>query len=381
MSGHAAASHRLSPFPHTIIHNNNSKAAVATSTSLQHHSDSRLPQSTSSTSLSAVDMRVPSFPIDPNLGGHQSAPNTPAQGTAATAGLATPPQPPPTFPHTYTTTAASATRPQSSGDPRYSTPTTFQSDYHHSQQHHHPHHHQSQHATPHTDYSGYDTSFGTEDHQTTPITLTTAPATVAGDPESQELRRMAYAALGDTIDVLANRTRTEETGPNGEKARQLFGMSWLMRNCEVSTGATPRNRVYARYVSLCATERLKPLNPASFGKLVRAVFPDIKTRRLGVRGQSKYHYCGIRLRDDDPNARTPDIEDALKYFPWFCRLTQSRAKFTTIVRIRRIPSSNPSSCSSGARARRSQLVNARKKFTSSIRLLYFRPRKFKIRFG
>ena len=87
----------------------------------------------------------------------------------------------------------------------------------------------------------------------------------------------------------------------------MFGMSWLMRNCEVSAGATPRNRVYARYVSLCASERLKPLNPASFGKLVRAVYPDIKTRRLGVRGQSKYHYCGIKLRDDDPNAPTPDI--------------------------------------------------------------------------
>jgi len=94
-----------------------------------------------------------------------------------------------------------------------------------------------------------------------------------------------------------------------------------MRNCEVSTGATPRNRVYARYVSLCATERLKPLNPASFGKLVRAVYPDIKTRRLGVRGQSKYHYCGIKLRDDDPNAATPDIsgevDDSIKYVsPW-----------------------------------------------------------------
>ena len=77
--------------------------------------------------------------------------------------------------------------------------------------------------------------------------------------------------------------------------------------------------MYARYVSLCAAERLKPLNPASFGKLVRAVYPDIKTRRLGVRGQSKYHYCGIKLRDDDPNAPTPDIsgdvEDAMSYFP------------------------------------------------------------------
>lgn len=39
------------------------------------------------------------------------------------------------------------------------------------------------------------------------------------------------------------------------------------------------------------------LNPASFGKLVRVVFPDIKTRRLGVRGESKYHYCNFELRN------------------------------------------------------------------------------------
>ncbi|WAR64075.1 hypothetical protein PtB15_16B235 [Puccinia triticina] len=33
---------------------------------------------------------------------------------------------------------------------------------------------------------------------------------------------------------------------------------------------------------------------ACFGKSVRQSFPNIKTRRLGVRGNSKYHYCGIR---------------------------------------------------------------------------------------
>ena len=115
----------------------------------------------------------------------------------------------------------------------------------------------------------------------------------------------------------------------------MFGMSWLMRNCEVSAGATPRNRVYARYVSLCASERLKPLNPASFGKLVRAVYPDIKTRRLGVRGQSKYHYCGIKLRDDDPNAPTPDIsgdvDDGLQYPSLFFMTNKCRVKSSSAV--------------------------------------------------
>ena len=259
-------------------------------------------------------MRVPTFPIDPNLGGPSSTASANAISAAAAAavGLSTPTnQPLPSFQHHYNT------RPQSSGDPRShynAAPTTgFPTpDFHHNVQH----------QTPQTDYSGYDTSFGTEDQGTPTINTGLPPQNPSSitDPESQEIRRLAFAALTQSIEVIANRTRGEENGPNGEKARQMFGMSWLMRNCELNAGATPRNRVYARYVSLCAAERLKPLNPASFGKLVRAVYPDIKTRRLGIRGQSKYHYCGIKLRDDDPNAATPDIsgdmDDSIKYIPF-----------------------------------------------------------------
>ena len=47
------------------------------------------------------------------------------------------------------------------------------------------------------------------------------------------------------------------------------------------------------------------LNPASFGKLVRVLFPGLKTRRLGVRGESKYHYVNFTLMDDEPEARDP----------------------------------------------------------------------------
>ena len=53
-------------------------------------------------------------------------------------------------------------------------------------------------------------------------------------------------------------------------------------------------------MSRCATERVTVLNPASFGKLVRVLFPGLKTRRLGVRGESKYHYVNFSLKDDQP---------------------------------------------------------------------------------
>ncbi|XP_056319172.1 DNA-binding protein RFX2-like [Danio aesculapii] len=39
---------------------------------------------------------------------------------------------------------------------------------------------------------------------------------------------------------------------------------------------------------------------ASFGKLIRSVFMGLRTRRLGTRGNSKYHYYGIRLKPDSP---------------------------------------------------------------------------------
>ena len=70
--------------------------------------------------------------------------------------------------------------------------------------------------------------------------------------------------------------------------------------CDKGKGSVPRGRVYANYVSRCANERVTVLNPASFGKLVRVLFPGLKTRRLGVRGESKYHYVNFSLKDDQP---------------------------------------------------------------------------------
>ena len=115
-------------------------------------------------------------------------------------------------------------------------------------------------------------------------------------------------APAPSLSELANRVRQEENGSSAEKFKQNFAMAWISKNCELSPeAAVPRNRIYARYVELCAEYTLKPLNPASFGKLLRIAYPGIKNRRLGVRGQSKYHYCGLRLVGDQnkPTGNTP----------------------------------------------------------------------------
>lgn len=94
--------------------------------------------------------------------------------------------------------------------------------------------------------------------------------------------------------------------------------------CDKGKGSVPRGRVYANYVSRCATERVTVLNPASFGKLVRVLFPGLKTRRLGVRGESKYHYVNFSLKDDQPelteakaNMETPSFNDMQSFVPNF----------------------------------------------------------------
>lgn len=65
-----------------------------------------------------------------------------------------------------------------------------------------------------------------------------------------------------------------------------------------------RDRVYCCYAEKCGTERVSVLNPASFGKLVRIIFPNVQTRRLGVRGESKYHYVDLTVIEEKQH-RTP----------------------------------------------------------------------------
>lgn len=39
---------------------------------------------------------------------------------------------------------------------------------------------------------------------------------------------------------------------------------------------------------------MKPLSQADFGKVMKQVYPKVKARRLGTRGNSRYCYSGLR---------------------------------------------------------------------------------------
>lgn len=58
----------------------------------------------------------------------------------------------------------------------------------------------------------------------------------------------------------------------------------------------PRSTLYNHYMRHCNEHKLDAVNAASFGKLIRSVFTGLRTRRLGTRGNSKYHYYGIRIK-------------------------------------------------------------------------------------
>ncbi|XP_048197845.1 DNA-binding protein RFX2 [Perognathus longimembris pacificus] len=78
-------------------------------------------------------------------------------------------------------------------------------------------------------------------------------------------------------------------------------LQWLLDNYETAEGVSlPRSSLYNHYLRHCQEHKLDPVNAASFGKLIRSVFMGLRTRRLGTRGNSKYHYCGIRLKPDSP---------------------------------------------------------------------------------
>ncbi|KAF0307502.1 Transcription factor RFX3 [Amphibalanus amphitrite] len=117
----------------------------------------------------------------------------------------------------------------------------------------------------------------------------------------------AAGRLGDAADPAAE--EGDEDDPQEDDVlgllllNRVFGptVQWLNDNYEVAEGVSlPRSTLYSHYLRHCAENKLDPVNAASFGKLIRQVFYGLRTRRLGTRGNSKYHYYGIRVKPESP---------------------------------------------------------------------------------
>uniref|UniRef100_A0A6I8SKZ4 Regulatory factor X1 n=1 Tax=Xenopus tropicalis TaxID=8364 RepID=A0A6I8SKZ4_XENTR len=89
-------------------------------------------------------------------------------------------------------------------------------------------------------------------------------------------------------------------------------VQWLLDNYETAEGVSlPRSTLYCHYLLHCQEQKLEPVNAASFGKLIRSVFMGLRTRRLGTRGNSKYHYYGLRIKASSPLLRLMEDQQHL----------------------------------------------------------------------
>ncbi|XP_015278760.1 PREDICTED: DNA-binding protein RFX5 [Gekko japonicus] len=97
------------------------------------------------------------------------------------------------------------------------------------------------------------------------------------------------------------------SGPSsGEKSLDLASLSsvehmhactWIRNHLEeYPDTCLPKQDVYDAYKRHCDNLCSRSLSAANFGKIIREIFPNIKARRLGGRGQSKYCYSGIRRK-------------------------------------------------------------------------------------
>ncbi|XP_053574145.1 MHC class II regulatory factor RFX1 isoform X2 [Bombina bombina] len=89
-------------------------------------------------------------------------------------------------------------------------------------------------------------------------------------------------------------------------------VQWLLDNYETAEGVSlPRSTLYCHYLLHTQEHKLEPVNAASFGKLIRSVFMGLRTRRLGTRGNSKYHYYGLRIKASSPLLRLMEDQQHL----------------------------------------------------------------------
>ncbi|KAM8794374.1 DNA-binding protein RFX5 [Eudromia elegans] len=80
-------------------------------------------------------------------------------------------------------------------------------------------------------------------------------------------------------------------------AEYMHACNWIRNHLEEHTDTClPKQDVYDAYKRYCDNLCCHPLSAANFGKIIREIFPNIKARRLGGRGQSKYCYSGIRRK-------------------------------------------------------------------------------------
>lgn len=145
-------------------------------------------------------------------------------------------------------------------------------------------------------------------------------ATNDSDPQSTQATNgtpMYYVYPEQTFDMDNNHYQEIEGHVSHTAQASPITVQWLVDNFEPAEGCSlRRSSLYNFYIHHCNEQKIEPVNPASFGKLIRSVFLGLRTRRLGTRGNSKYHYYGIRLKATSPLNHLPeDHTFAVRHHP------------------------------------------------------------------
>ncbi|KAG8430867.1 hypothetical protein GDO86_019844 [Hymenochirus boettgeri] len=96
-------------------------------------------------------------------------------------------------------------------------------------------------------------------------------------------------------------------------AEHMTACMWIRNHLEEHTDTClPKQDVYDAYKRYCDNLCGRPLSVANFGKIIREIFPNIKARRLGGRGQSKYplplRRVGLRRKSVVSMAPLPSLD-------------------------------------------------------------------------
>lgn len=96
---------------------------------------------------------------------------------------------------------------------------------------------------------------------------------------------------------LSSAEKSDQNAMSSSRAQQMHAFSWIRNTLEEHPETSlPKQEVYDEYKSYCDNLGYHPLSAADFGKIMKNVFPNMKARRLGTRGKSKYCYSGLRKK-------------------------------------------------------------------------------------
>ncbi|XP_061731681.1 transcription factor RFX3 isoform X2 [Nerophis ophidion] len=156
----------------------------------------------------------------------------------------------------------------------------------------------------------------------------------AGAHPATQTARASPATIEMAIETLQ-----KSEGLSSQRSSLLNShLQWLLDNYETAEGVSlPRSTLYNHYLRHCQEQKLDPVNAASFGKLIRSIFMGLRTRRLGTRGNSKYHYYGIRVKPDSPLNR---LQEDMQYMALRQQPVQQKQRFKPVQKFDTSPSEN-----------------------------------------